>query len=326
MIIPAAASIMRDTRRNARRCIYMTLPATLLLILSAFVHAGWNLAGKRGSASPAAMFAANAAGCLLLAPLLFLPPQPVLRLPGLVWACLAVTGLFEALYYLALAGAYRSGDLSVAYPLARAVPVLLVSGVTLAFGWGVALSSLAIAGMACVTLGCLLIPLRRFSDLRWENYRNLACLLAVVAASGTAGYSLVDSVAMQTLRREATTANLGSPLQLAALYSLLQGVSTLGWLGLYLGWQRDERKALLAFRRAQWGQALLVGSGIFLAYALVLLAMSLVTNVSYVVALRQLSIPLGAIFGITLLREPAHSPRLIGVLRAFSGLALVGMG
>jgi uncharacterized membrane protein len=51
-----------------------------------------------------------------------------------------------------------------------------------------------------------------------------------------------------------------------------------------------------------------------------------VTNVSYVVAFRQLSIPLGAFVGVFVLKEPRYRPKLVGVLVMFAGLVLVGAG
>ena len=74
------------------------------------------------------------------------------------------------------------------------------------------------------------------------------------------------------------------------------------------------------------GSAAITGIGIYLTYGLVLASMNFVTNVSYVAAFRQLSIPLGAIFGMALLREPCYSTKMFGVTTIIIGLALVKMG
>jgi uncharacterized membrane protein len=52
--------------------------------------------------------------------------------------------------------------------------------------------------------------------------------------------------------------------------------------------------------------------------------MNYVTNVSYVAAFRQLSIPLGALFGMGLLKEPRYVPKMIAVVIIFIGLMIVG--
>jgi uncharacterized membrane protein len=58
---------------------------------------------------------------------------------------------------------------------------------------------------------------------------------------------------------------------------------------------------------------------------LVLAAMTLSSSVSYVVAFRQLSIPLGALIGMTLQNEPRHLPRMVGVGIVSLGLIVVAI-
>ena len=54
--------------------------------------------------------------------------------------------------------------------------------------------------------------------------------------------------------------------------------------------------------------------------------MNYVSNVSYVATFRQLSIPLGALFGMVLLKKPRYNPKIIGVAMIFLGLVVVGFG
>ena len=53
---------------------------------------------------------------------------------------------------------------------------------------------------------------------------------------------------------------------------------------------------------------------------------SYVANINYVAAFRQLSIPLGAIFGMSLLKESRHPPKLVGVSIIFLGLVVAAIG
>jgi drug/metabolite transporter (DMT)-like permease len=48
--------------------------------------------------------------------------------------------------------------------------------------------------------------------------------------------------------------------------------------------------------------------------------------VVYVVIFRQLSIPLGAILGVTLLREPSYPAKYFAVALMFAGLLLTALG
>ena len=63
-----------------------------------------------------------------------------------------------------------------------------------------------------------------------------------------------------------------------------------------------------------------------LGYSLVLIAMSFVKNVSYVVAFRQLSIPIGVILGAVILKERMYPLRVVGTAILFVGLVLVAVG
>jgi len=53
--------------------------------------------------------------------------------------------------------------------------------------------------------------------------------------------------------------------------------------------------------------------------------MTFARNVSYVVAFRQLSIPIGAILGMTVLHEPRNAMKLTGMGVMMAGLLLVAI-
>jgi drug/metabolite transporter (DMT)-like permease len=110
------------------------------------------------------------------------------------------------------------------------------------------------------------------------------------------------------------------------VYALLGGISASLWLAAFVAVRRDDRRQLWQLSWADLRQAAVVGVLIFVGYSLVLLALALVPNVGYAVALRQVSIPLGAVLGILILKEPAYRPRLVGVGTVFAGLVLVATG
>lgn len=91
----------------------MTVTAIVLVVVSAFVHAGWNLLSKRARPSSAYFLVASLAGALVLSPVLLLYWETVTgAIPFRVWLLLIGAGLFMTVYYSSLAGAYRSGDMS----------------------------------------------------------------------------------------------------------------------------------------------------------------------------------------------------------------------
>ncbi len=302
----------------------MTATAILLLVAAAFIHASWNLASHRERPSTAFFLVANSSGCLLLTPLVIANAAAYAEYPPQVWLLIGATGFCMALYYAALGGAYRNGDMSVAYPLARSSPIIVVTVVTVFLGKGNQLSATCILGAALVVAGCFLLPMRHFSDFRLKNYLNLTCAFALVAACGTAGYSIIDDEALRRLR-SLTSISMGVSM-ITILYAFAEGVSANLWLGLMIAVNPASRKELAQIMRKSKRTCLLTGAGIYAAYILVLISMGFVKNISYVVAFRQLSIPLGALMGILLLREPHFPPKFVGVVVLCVGLALVATG
>lgn len=302
----------------------MTFTAIFLILVSAATHVGWNLLGKRDHPSAAFLLVANTLGFLCLTPALIVFGDALAFFPSRVWWLLVVTGFFQALYYAALAGAYRAGDMSVAYPLARSVPVVLVAVVSVMLGKRAELGTPLLAGIVLVVAGGLILPLRRFDAVRLDAYRQRVTLLALLAAAGTTGYSLVDDHALRMLRE--VPGLPVSPVAVTLLYSLFEGLSSSAWLGVWLAVQRRGRAEVVDVARSYLGRAWLAGFFIYFGYTLVLVAMGFVVNVSYVVAFRQLSIPLGALVGVLVLKEPPYRPKLVGVAAMFAGLVLVGIG
>ena len=241
-----------------------------------------------------------------------------------MWGLVAVAAVFQSIYYLGLAEAYRRGHLSVAYPLARSLPILFVTAFNFLIGRGNQIGLLAMIGMALVIVGCLLLPMRRYSDLRISNYLHASSLMALVAATGTAGYSLADNEALRFLR-EAGLASIGK-VHLAMLYLLLEMAGTAIVLLGYVLISQRERLAWRELRERGLLTACIAGLLISTAYGLTLASMSFVSNVSYVVAFRQISIPLAAVLGVVLLKEPFAEPKLTGIFVLMVGLTMVALG
>jgi drug/metabolite transporter (DMT)-like permease len=292
----------------------------LLVLLSAISHASWNLAGKKANPSLGYFYLASLWGALLGLPLV-LPFTHTLLLamtPG-IWAWVLLSGLCQALYLWGLAEAYRRGELSALYPLIRSSPLILLMLGSLLLGSAERISGGAMLGIVLIVGGCFFLPMQRFGDLRLSHYLNPATCFALLAATATAGYSLIDDLATRAMR-ELPGAALDSAW-VALLYVVLQACSATLWLGLAL---------LLPSQRRQWpqlkGQArssLFTGVMMLLTYALVVWAMAYASDVSYVVAFRQVSIPITVALGITLLGERLTPPKLVGVGIVVIGLLLV---
>lgn len=301
----------------------MSLLAIGLVVLSALAHAGWNLFGKKVSPSGAFFWHSTFWSALLTLPLLFYVSSELVRLDSQTWLLVALTGFFQAVYLLGLATAYRHGELSVVYPLARSSPLLILLFGSLFLGTADRITFGAAFGIVLIVAGCIVLPMQHFSQLRWSNYLNLATFFALIAAAGTAGYSIVDDKATNLMRQAWSSSDQAAAI--ALIYVVLQAWSALIWLGfllLLIPRERRQWKPLFGY----WRTTLITGVMIMGTYVLVVWAMAYADDVSYVVAFRQVSIPIGVGLGWFFLGEKLYAPKLLGVGIIVVGLLLVVLG
>lgn len=301
----------------------MTPAAILIVLVSALAHAGWNLFGKKVSPSGAFFWYSTFWGAVLTLPVLVVYYPLLLDLDARVWWLVVATGFFQATYLSALAAAYRHGELSVVYPLARSSPLLILLVGTLFMGSAEHITGAAVAGIVLIVSGCMVLPMQRFRDFRLANYRNLATLFALLAAASTAGYSIIDSAATERMRT--LLSGIALDAEVAFVFVILQAWSALVWLSLILSLQATERRMLRELA-ASWRSTMAAGVLMLGTYALVVWAMAYADDVSYVVAFRQISIPMGVVLGWYFLGEQLHLPKVLGVLTILAGLLLVVLG
>jgi drug/metabolite transporter (DMT)-like permease len=296
----------------------MSGTAFILILLSVVLHVGWNFLCKANKHPNLAFyFVANLLAALLLTPLLFVARLDWLQLDWRFWLAVFFSDFFEAIYSIGLFKAYSKNDISLVYPMARALPVLMIPIVTLSFGIGSIPNNIALAGMAVVAIGCIIMPQERLSDLNWRMLLSRSMLPIVTAAIGTTGYTLMDKIATAK-----TLAISASPriVTLGAYLCIIQFGIALFILVYMLaasdeGW-RDIRSTMRS------PGAYLCGVFSFSAYFLVLGAMGFVSNVSYLQAFRQMSLPLGVFAGVWFLNERLTLPKIFGTIMVVAGLLL----
>jgi drug/metabolite transporter (DMT)-like permease len=301
----------------------MTSAAILIVLVSALAHAGWNLFGKKVSPSGAFFWHSTLWGALLTLPVLVFYYPLLLNLDHRIWWLVIITGFFQATYLSSLAAAYRHGELSVVYPLARSSPLIILLIGTLFLGTAEAITASAVIGIVLIVAGCIILPMQRFQEFSLANYRNLATLFALLAAASTAGYSLVDDSATEQMRERLD--GVATDVEVAFVFVILQAWTSLFWLSLGLSLQPGERK-LLRGLFGNWRSTMAAGILILGTYALVVWAMAYAEDVSYVVAFRQISIPIGVVLGWYFLGESLRAPKILGVLTILVGLFLVVLG
>ncbi|WP_172379229.1 multidrug transporter [Vibrio sp. Vb339] len=297
----------------------MEFSAIVIVIISALLHAGWNVLGKSNQGSGSSFFLASGfAAAAILTPYLIWYVYSVgfASITLLFWQLLLLSGICQIIYLIGLGIAYKQADIGVIYPMARALPVLMVGIGTVLIGYELSLNQWL--GFALITLGCLFVPLKQFSELRLKAYLNLGVLWALIAAIGTTGYSIIDKEALLLLEPLSTPSITNK--HTAIFYLGIQFWAIVLPLSLWLlvSNQRIEFHNAWLLRK----RATLAGIMMASTYGLVLFAMTMTENVSLVVALRQVSIIFGVVMGIYFLKEKWHATRGVGVSLIIAGLVI----
>jgi len=289
------------------------------------MHAGWNMIGKKAEPDLAFFFLANLAGCLLLllpVAIYFFELFALLDKRTIWLAC--ISGLFLGANYWALALAYRTGQLSITYPVARSFPVIIVTLIMLLKGYTELLNTVFILGASMIVIGSIILPMIHFKDFKITNYTNQATWYAFLAACATAGYSIVDSSSISGLWLLIDKPD--DNIKLTLLYALIEGLFASVWMGFVLIYNEKTRLSVKRMFQKKFNSFIITGLAIHMTYTLVLISMSMVENVSYIVAFRQVSIPVGVILGVYIFKEPRTLPKITGVILMFSGVVLVSVG
>ena len=136
----------------------MPLLPFLLVLLSAFFHAVWNLVAKKVSGNIGVFYIGILGVSVLLLPtVFFFPLKPLFESPVILF--ILATGAIHALYILLLGGAYAHGDISTVYPIARGSGVVgtaLVATVLLSEQ----ISLIGSLGVSLVAIGIILAATR----------------------------------------------------------------------------------------------------------------------------------------------------------------------
>ena len=169
-------------------------------------------------------------------------------------------------------------------------------------------------GMALVSLGCLVIPHTSLRKLRWAVYRNRTMVWVLLAALGTVGYSAIDKLAAEAMTQGAAT---------AAHYYIYESTLTFLMLWAMLRWQ--GRPTGLAQIHSDWRWSCLAACGVFTSYWLILWAYQITVQASYIVAIRQISIVMGAVAGALLFQEPARHLRITAAAMITFGVILIAV-
>ena len=284
----------------------LTLPVTAAVLFGALLHASWNALIKSATDKSLDTALIHVMGAVVALPLLLLAGLP----PPSSLPYLAASIIIHIGYYIALAGAYKHGDLGLTYPIMRGLAPLLVaiaSGIVI----GEALSLPGWLGVLGISGGVLLLGLSRAA---FANSAHRAALgFALSNAVIIAVYTVVDGLGVRVAVEHGGTA-----LQYVSALFLIDGIP-------YFIFVMSQRKAqqrveAWAYMRKRWPLALMGTLASLGSYGIALWAMTQ-APVATVAALREVSVLFAALLGALLLKEAFGLQRGAGTLLIVAGIA-----
>ena len=296
----------------------MTPTAFFLILASAGLHATWNMIAKRSGMTLAFYAMLGLIGLIWSSFVRLASPLAYCSQPPQFYAWLAGMLIGEGLYASGIIHAYRRLDMSTAYPMMRSLPLLFLALITTSLGIGRPLGCAAVIGMAIVFVGCLLMPLAKFSDFSLSRYADRSLFYILVVAAGTTIYTLCDSEAQAVMR--AAAPDVSRTLVALTYYAFRAATLTTAlWIAVFCS--RKTRAEAVALVRRPW---IAVAAGVCssLTYVSVLVAMNFVSNVSFVQTFRQIGLLIGMFEGVFILREKCTGPKIAGLVLILCGLVI----
>ena len=275
-------------------------PIAVILILSAAVmHAVWNAFVKMDGDRLMTMAVVISTPGLLAPLLLLIGPPPALE----SWPYILLSVLLNNAYFLFLIEAYRFGDLSQVYPIARGSAPLLVA-VGAALFANEQLSVVELAGVFIISAGTISLIWR--SGLRVDAEKR-SIIFALLTGLMIASYTIIDGIGVRLSGNPA--AYIGwlfilSPLPIASIAII------------------RRRGDAIVYIRNNWKLAVLAGGLNLGSYGLSIWALSLAA-MAHVSAMRETSVIIAALIGTQLLGESFGKRRILAAMVVATGVILI---
>lgn len=272
----------------------MTLYVFLLVLISAFCHATWNFAARKAAGNLMAIWIGMWLGCAVILPgvigiIIHNGLREMAQLRAII--CIIATGLIHGVYFRLLAAGYEDGEISLVYPIARGSGIAL----TAILASLLLKEHLTIHGSIGIGLICLgIISLSMDTHKRADDTNSVT--LALCIGASIVAYSLVDKIGV----------NYINPVVYIWSMFLIAGVTLTPFL------IRRYRGMLWQVAKQYIGYAVIIGIGSVGTYLMILFAFTM-GPVSYIVAVREFAVVLGALAGIIFLKERFVISKVIAI-------------
>jgi len=280
--------------------------AVAMALAAAVFHGTWNVLVKV-SGDPIVTFRRVTLTTAVVATIALVPAWSLLGHPRLDPAAAGfalVSSVLETAYLWFLSTAYRRGELSAVYPIARGSAPLLSVFVGLAL-LGERLTPAQLLGVALLLVGILAVTVSQSS--------GRATLPALLTGVAIAAYTSVDRVGVR----------LSTPwLYGWLLFTLLALELPISiWIASALRLYRLPQSALVP----SWRQSTLIGAFMWAGYFLVLWALSL-APLAVVAPVRETAVVAVAVWGVWRLRERSRAGmKLSGAVATLAGVVLLAV-
>lgn len=275
-----------------------------LALLAAAVHGTWNVILKV-SGDPLLAFRRATLMSGVVATIALVPEVLILGRPSISLAAIglcALSSVFETTYLVLLSIAYRRGELSAVYPIARGSAPLLAVAVGLVL-LGERLSAVQLAGVALLLVGILAVAISQAG--------GRATLPALLTGVTIATYTSVDRLGVR----------MTEPWFYGWLLFALMAVE----LPLALAVIKPLTRSTTRQDMPSWRKSALIGGFMWGGYFLVLWALSL-APLAVVAPVRETAIVAVAAWGVWRLRERRSAAlKLSGAAATLAGVALLAL-
>lgn len=277
----------------------MTFTVFAMVLAAAVLHAVWNALVKVNGdrlVIVAVIMGSQTLICLGLLPLVGLPEPDA-------WPYILASVALHNSYCLFLVMAYRHGDLSHVYPIARGSAPLIVALVS-AVVVGEVLGGRALLAVMLITLGVMSLALTRGTG---EVREVRAVLFALGTGVFIASYTVVDGMGAR-INGDAHAYTFWLLGLHGIPFAVLAAVA--------------RKRRLVPQVRKVWKSGLSAGVASLLAYWIVIWAMTM-APLAMVSALRETSVVFAVLFGVVLLKERLDVVRLAAIAATLIGTVLL---
>jgi len=271
----------------------------MLVLGAATMHAVWNAVVKFDGDKLLTLSVVIGTSGLLAPILLFFGSSPSIE----SWPYIIGSILFNNLYFFFLIEAYKYGDLSHAYPIARGSAPLMVAIGAMIFA-GESLGIVEFIGIFLVSCGIIILTLAGGRQTGWRSI-----VFPLLTGLMIATYTVIDGIGVRLS---------GSPIAYIGWLFILSPLPLL-----FFAIKKRGMKVVV-FVKARWRRGVLAGVFNLAAYGLAIWALT-IGNMAHVSALRETSVIIAAFIGSRILGESFGRVRILSAIIVFIGVVTINL-